>query len=164
MSRDLAAALAGMVVTAGLGAAYLVATSSRPVDSQRTRAAKVAPMPVIPDVPTITAKPRPKPDPQPAPEPPGHVNASSVWLALAACETGGGLVSAITWDYNGPSGYDGGLQFSPGTWTAHKPEGAPAYAWQATPAQQIAAGESARAAAGGFGPWPGCAAKLGLPT
>lgn len=77
------------------------------------------------------------------------------WAALAECESSG------DWSYNGPSGYDGGLQFSPSTWTAYGgAEYAPA-AYLATPAEQIAVAE--RVLEGqGWGAWPACSAKLGL--
>ena len=79
----------------------------------------------------------------------------SVWYDLAQCESGG------RWDYNGSSGYDGGLQFHPDTWTRNKPSGYPAYAWQASPAQQIEVGKIVQRRSG-WGAWPSCARKLGL--
>jgi hypothetical protein len=61
------------------------------------------------------------------------------WDAIARCESGG------RWHYNGPSGFDGGLQFLPSTWTAVMKRMHPwwrtRYAWQATRARQIAAAE-----------------------
>lgn len=60
------------------------------------------------------------------------------WIAIADCESGG------RWNYNGSSGYDGGLQFLPSTWTAvmrRSGYGFGAYAWQATASEQIAAAE-----------------------
>lgn len=92
-----------------------------------------------------------------APQPIVAADPGSVWDRLAGCESGG------RWDYNGSSGYDGGLQFHPGTWNAYS-GGVTAYAWQATREQQIAAAERLLAASGGrFTAWPGCRAKLGLP-
>ncbi|MDX1658758.1 MAG: transglycosylase family protein [Nitriliruptorales bacterium] len=79
----------------------------------------------------------------------------SVWDRLAQCESNG------DWDYNGSSGFDGGLQFHPDTWTAYKPADYPAYAYQATRAQQILVAERVLAAQG-WGAWPACSAKLGL--
>ena len=79
----------------------------------------------------------------------------SVWDRLAQCESGG------RWSYNGGSGYDGGLQFAPSTWTAYKPAGYPAYAWQASRSQQIAVAEKVKAAQG-WGAWPACTRKLGI--
>ena len=44
----------------------------------------------------------------------GTANADSVnWDAVAACESGG------NWAINTGNGYQGGLQFSPGTWSSH---------------------------------------------
>jgi uncharacterized protein YabE (DUF348 family) len=79
----------------------------------------------------------------------------SVWYDLARCESGG------RWDYNGSSGYDGGLQFHPNTWTRNKISGYPAYAYQASPAQQIEVGKRVQARQG-WSAWPSCARKLGL--
>jgi hypothetical protein len=60
------------------------------------------------------------------------------WDAIAQCESGG------RWHYNGPSGFDGGLQFLPSTWTSVMRASGyrfSRYAWQATRKQQIAAAE-----------------------
>jgi uncharacterized protein YabE (DUF348 family) len=78
----------------------------------------------------------------------------SVWDRLAQCEAGG------NWAINTGNGYYGGLQFNPGTWRAYGGQGLP---HQNSREQQIAIGEKVRAASGGFGAWPGCASKLGLP-
>lgn len=83
------------------------------------------------------------------------VDSNSVWYKLAQCESGG------RWDYDGPSGYDGGLQFHPDTWTRWKLSGYPTYAWQASAAQQIEVGKRVQRAQG-WGAWPKCARKLGL--
>lgn len=95
-------------------------------------------------------KPRPAPVAAAA-----SVATGSVWDALAQCESGG------RWSYNGGSGFDGGLQFHPGTWAAYAPNGYPAYAWQATREQQIAVAELVLASQG-WGAWPACSRKLGL--
>jgi hypothetical protein len=79
--------------------------------------------------------------------------ARTVWDDLARCESG------EQWDYNGPSGYDGGLQFAPSTWRAMDPP--TAYAWQATREQQITVAERLLDVQG-WGAWPGCSSKLGL--
>lgn len=79
----------------------------------------------------------------------------SVWDAIAQCESGG------DWSINTGNGYQGGLQFNPGTWAAY---GGTAYAPtadQATREQQIAIAEKTQAAQG-WGAWPACTAKLGL--
>lgn len=82
-----------------------------------------------------------------------------VWDALAVCESGMGGVPR--WDYNGSSGFDGGLQFHPKTWSAFRPQGHPEYAWQATREQQVEVAKKVREAQG-WNAWPTCARKLGL--
>jgi resuscitation-promoting factor RpfA len=65
---------------------------------------------------------------------PSRVN----WDAIARCESSG------RWHYNGPSGYDGGLQFLPSTWrSVVRASGFrfPRYAYQATRSQQITAAQ-----------------------
>lgn len=47
---------------------------------------------------------------------------------MARCESG------RRWSYNGSSGFDGGLQFHPGTWRATGSRYA--FAWQAPPLEQ----------------------------
>jgi uncharacterized protein YabE (DUF348 family) len=79
---------------------------------------------------------------------------STVWDSLAQCESGG------NWAINTGNGYYGGLQFSLSTWRAY---GGPGYPHQQSRETQIAIAEKLRAATGGYGSWPGCAAKLGLP-
>ena len=79
---------------------------------------------------------------------------STVWDALAQCESGG------NWAINTGNGYYGGLQFSLGTWQAY---GGPGYPHTASRETQIAIATKVRDASGGYGAWPGCAAKLGLP-
>lgn len=94
--------------------------------------------------------------PKPAPKPiQTAVNTADmgVWDRLALCESGG------RWDYNGSSGYDGGIQFSPATWNAMQT--GYAFAWQAPREVQIAAGQRL-VARSGWGQFPACAKKLGL--
>jgi len=94
--------------------------------------------------------------PKPAPKPiQTAINRSDlgIWDKLALCESGG------RWDYNGASGFDGGIQFSPATWNAMQ-TGYP-FAWQAPREVQIAAGQRLQARSG-WGQWPACARKLGL--
>ncbi|MEO5662306.1 MAG: ubiquitin-like domain-containing protein [Nocardioides sp.] len=79
---------------------------------------------------------------------------STVWDALAQCESGG------NWAINTGNGYYGGLQFNLGTWQAYGGSGLPSQASRET---QIAIATKLRDAAGGYGAWPGCSAKLGLP-
>jgi uncharacterized protein YabE (DUF348 family) len=82
------------------------------------------------------------------------VAGGGVWDLLAKCEAGG------NWAINTGNGYYGGLQFNPGTWRAYGGQGMP---HENSREQQIAIGEKVVAASGGFGAWPGCASKLGLP-
>jgi len=79
---------------------------------------------------------------------------NTVWDRLAQCESGG------NWAINTGNGYYGGLQFSLGTWRAYGGTGLPS---QHTREYQIMIATKLRNASGGYGAWPGCAAKLGLP-
>ncbi len=85
---------------------------------------------------------------------PNYASGNSVWDRLAQCESGG------NWSINTGNGYYGGLQFSLGTWRAYGGTGLPSQHSRAT---QIAIATKLRNASGGYGAWPGCAAKLGLP-
>ncbi|WP_024800716.1 transglycosylase family protein [Nocardia sp. BMG51109] len=77
------------------------------------------------------------------------------WDQLAQCESGG------NWGINTGNGYQGGLQFSQGTWAAHGgTEYAPS-ANQASRDQQIAVAEKVLASQG-WGAWPSCSNRLGL--
>ena len=58
-------------------------------------------------------------------------NDYSRWTCLSHYE------STHRWSYNGPSGYDGGLQFHPTTWRQYTGSSAPDYAWQASREFQI---------------------------
>ena len=78
---------------------------------------------------------------------------SSVWHQLAACESGG------NWSINTGNGYYGGLQFSLSSWRA---VGGAGYPHEASAGEQIVRGQRLQAIQG-WGAWPGCAAKLGLP-
>jgi resuscitation-promoting factor RpfB len=77
------------------------------------------------------------------------------WDALANCESGG------NWHINTGNGYYGGLQFNLGTWHANGGSGLPS---GASREEQIRVATRVRDNAGGYGAWPACAAKLGLPT
>ncbi len=80
---------------------------------------------------------------------------SSVWDALAQCESGG------NWAINTGNGLYGGLQLDRGAWLSN---GGAAYAplpSDATRQQQILIAEKVRADRG-FSPWSSCARKLGL--
>ena len=83
---------------------------------------------------------------------------TEVWDQLAACESGG------VWTINTGNGFYGGLQFSAPTWLAYGGGQYAPTADRATKDQQIAVATSLRDARGGYGAWPGCAAKLGLPV
>ncbi|MFI2707457.1 resuscitation-promoting factor, partial [Nocardioides sp. CER28] len=78
----------------------------------------------------------------------------SVWDRLAGCESGG------NWQTNTGNGYYGGLQFNIGTWQANGGSGRPD---QNSREEQIRVATRVRDNAGGYGAWPACAAKLGLP-
>jgi uncharacterized protein YabE (DUF348 family) len=82
------------------------------------------------------------------------VSDGSVWDRLAGCESGG------NWHTNTGNGYYGGLQFNVGTWQANGGSGRPD---QASREEQIRVATRVRDNAGGYGAWPACAAKLGLP-
>jgi LysM repeat protein len=83
-----------------------------------------------------------------APAPAG----GGVWDRLAQCESGG------NWGINTGNGYSGGLQFAPGTWSAHGGTGS---AHNASRSEQIRVAERVLASQG-WGAWPACSAKLGL--
>ncbi|OBK74965.1 transglycosylase family protein [Mycobacterium sp. 1274761.0] len=75
------------------------------------------------------------------------------WDKVARCESGG------NWAINTGNGYQGGLQFSPGTWRSHGGgEFAPA-ANMATKEEQIAVAERVLASQG-RGAWPVCGTGL----
>jgi hypothetical protein len=67
------------------------------------------------------------------------------------------------WTTHTGNGYHGGLQFDGPTWqdyggTEFAPE-----AHQATREEQIAVADRVRDDRGGYGSWPACATRLGLP-
>nr|WP_281363397.1 resuscitation-promoting factor [Nocardioides perillae] len=89
--------------------------------------------------------------------PPAAANFASggtVWDSLAQCESGG------NWAINTGNGYYGGLQFNIDTWRAY---GGTGYPHQQSREAQIAVATRLRDATGGYGSWPSCSAKLGLP-
>ena len=79
---------------------------------------------------------------------------STVWDALARCESGG------NWAINTGNGYYGGLQFNLQTWQAYGGSGLPS---ENSRESQIAVATKLRDANGGYGAWPHCSAQLGLP-
>ncbi|MFN8033570.1 MAG: transglycosylase family protein [Mycobacterium sp.] len=77
----------------------------------------------------------------------------SEWDQVARCESGG------NWAINTGNGYQGGLQFSPGTWAAHGGTKYAAAANMATKEQQIAIAEHVLSTQG-RGAWPVCGRGL----
>jgi resuscitation-promoting factor RpfB len=107
----------------------------------------------VDEIITIGTK-QPPPPPAPAPEPAAAPAAnfssgSSVWDAIAACESGG------NWATNTGNGYYGGLQFSLATWQAYGGTSRPDLTSRE---YQISIAEKVAAAAGGYGAWPHCGA------
>lgn len=110
----------------------------------------------------VTTGTKERPEPEPAPEddggsnpPPDYEGGSTVWDQLAQCESGG------NWGINTGNGFQGGLQFSPSTWSGYGGGEFAATANQATREQQIIVAE--RVLAGqGWGAWPSCSSQLGL--
>jgi resuscitation-promoting factor RpfA len=85
----------------------------------------------------------------------GHAGAATdgEWDQVARCESGG------NWAINTGNGYQGGLQFSPSTWSGHGgSEFAPA-AHLATKDEQIAVAERVLGSQG-KGAWPSCGGPL----
>ena len=80
-----------------------------------------------------------------------------VWDDLAKCEAGG------NWGINTGNGYYGGLQFDRQTWVAYGGDDYAPLPHQAERDAQIAVASKVRDARGGYGSWPACATKLGLP-
>ncbi len=67
------------------------------------------------------------------------------WDRVASCESG------QRWNYDGPSGFDGGLQFLPSTWRSAGGLRYAPYAHQATRVQQITVASRLSLSA-----WPVC--------
>ena len=86
------------------------------------------------------------------------VDDGSVWDRLAKCEATG------NWGISTGNGYYGGLQFDAGTWRAFGGSTYAALPSQASREEQIAVAEKVRdSRGGGYGAWPACSRKLGLP-
>ena len=85
------------------------------------------------------------------------VSGGAVWDKLAGCEATG------NWSINSGNGYYGGLQFDAGTWKAYGGTKYAALPHQASRSEQIAVASKVRDDRGGYGAWPGCSSKLGLP-
>jgi len=85
------------------------------------------------------------------------VEPGSVWDQLARCEATG------NWAINTGNGYYGGLQFDAGTWRAYGGTDYAPLPHQASREEQIAVATKVRDSRGGYGAWPACSSKLGLP-
>ena len=86
------------------------------------------------------------------------VDDGSVWDRIAKCEATG------NWAISTGNGYYGGLQFDAGTWRAYGGTEYAALPNQASREEQIAVAEKVRDdRGGGYGAWPACSRKLGLP-
>jgi uncharacterized protein YabE (DUF348 family) len=85
------------------------------------------------------------------------VSDRETWDRLAQCEATG------NWAINTGNGYYGGLQFDARTWKAYGGDAYAALPHQASPEEQIAVATKVRDDRGGYGAWPACARKLGLP-
>ncbi|MBV8930267.1 MAG: transglycosylase family protein, partial [Mycobacteriaceae bacterium] len=79
------------------------------------------------------------------------------WDQVARCESGG------NWGINTGNGYQGGLQFTPGTWSGHGGGQYAASANLASKDQQIAVAERVLASQG-RGAWPVCGGPLSSAT
>ncbi len=75
----------------------------------------------------------------------GRYSCVACWDRVASCESG------QRWNYDGSSGFDGGLQFLPSTWRAAGGARYAPYAHQATRLQQIAVASRMSLSA-----WPVC--------
>lgn len=126
-----------------------------PIVKQKVPPSTVKPVdkPVVITESIISAKYTPPPAPKV--QSPPVTTGTTVWDALAACESGG------RWDYNGPSGFDGGLQFLPSTWNSFNT--GYAFAWQAPREVQIATAIKLQAVSGWHSQWPSCSNQLHLP-
>ncbi|OZM79398.1 hypothetical protein CFP66_26720 [Pseudonocardia sp. MH-G8] len=80
-----------------------------------------------------------------------------MWEQLAACESSG------DWGIDTGNGYYGGLQFNEGTWKDYGGTEFAPQAHLATREEQILVAARVRDDRGGYGSWPACASRLGLP-
>ena len=88
---------------------------------------------------------------------PALAASDSEWDTVASCESSG------NWAINTGNGYQGGLQFSPGTWMSYGGGQFASAAHLATRDQQIAIAEKVLAGQG-RGAWPVCGRGLSGPT
>ncbi|MGH3880586.1 MAG: transglycosylase family protein [Actinophytocola sp.] len=106
----------------------------------------------------VTKQPKPKVVRVGTKEPPQPVvSDGEVWDQLAQCESGGNYA------INTGNGYYGGLQFDEQTWNAYGGDQYAPLPHQASREQQIAIATKVRDDRGGYGAWPACSSKLGLP-
>ncbi len=111
-----------------------------------------------PPAPAAPAAPAPKPETKKEPAPSSSAKAADgTWDELAQCESSG------DWSISTGNGYHGGLQFDKGTWSDFGGTTYAPTADGATKEQQIEIATKVRDARGGYGSWPACANKLGLP-
>jgi len=97
---------------------------------------------------------------RPVPRPvrlPAAASDGSVWDRLAQCESSG------NWDIATGNGYFGGLQFDDPTWRAHGGTEFAPRADRATREEQILVATRLRDDRRGYGAWPACSRRLGLP-
>jgi uncharacterized protein DUF4038/transglycosylase-like protein/collagenase-like protein with putative collagen-binding domain len=118
---------------------------------QQERAPERDPDPDVP-APYVPAPREPPPRPAPAP-----TRTEPVWDRLARCESSG------DWEIDTGNGYFGGLQFDEATWQDYGGTEFAPRADLATREQQIIVAVRVRDHRGGYGSWPACASKLGLP-
>jgi uncharacterized protein YabE (DUF348 family) len=85
------------------------------------------------------------------------VDDGGVWDRLVQCEATG------NWAINTGNGYYGGLQFDRQTWNAYGGDEYAELPHQASREEQIAVATRLRDDRGGYGAWPACSRKLGLP-
>ncbi|MHA6780253.1 ubiquitin-like domain-containing protein [Pseudonocardia saturnea] len=85
------------------------------------------------------------------------VSDGGVWDRLVQCEATG------NWAINTGNGYYGGLQFDRQTWNAYGGDQYADLPHQASREEQIAIATKVRDDRGGYGAWPACSRKLGLP-
>jgi LysM repeat protein len=110
-----------------------------------------APAPVAAPTPAQAAVSTPAPVSAPRPAA-VYVAGSSVWDALARCESGG------NWAINTGNGFYGGLQFTLSSWAG---VGGSGYPNMASREEQIMRAQILQSRQG-WGAWPACSAKLGL--
>ena len=103
-----------------------------------------------------TGEPEDEPEPEYGSSAPA-VSDGGVWDRLAQCEATG------NWSINTGNGYYGGLQFDRSTWNAYGGDQYADLPHQASREEQIAVATKLRDDRGGYGAWPSCSRKLGLP-